>query len=248
MNRQELSEKLETFQNLLISYATGGQVDEVEFKRYREELLADSLVGSRLPRFLRTNRDLRQFWAFIKQQSPSYQGRREFLWGEFRPLLEELEARVSAPSEHAVTDALGVLNSDTVHEAWRRALERRHDDPDGAITSARSLLETVCKHILDERGMRYDETLDWPKLWKLTADQLNISPGPDTEPILRQIFSGCVSVVQGVGAMRSKMGDAHGKRASTPRAQPRHAELAVNLAGAAATFLIASWEAEQRAI
>ena len=28
-------------------------------------------------------------------------------------------------------------------------LQRRFDDPDGAITAARTLLETVCKHILD---------------------------------------------------------------------------------------------------
>ncbi len=32
-------------------------------------------------------------------------------------------------------------------------MERRATDPEGAITAARTLLETVCKHILDEQGL-----------------------------------------------------------------------------------------------
>jgi hypothetical protein len=40
----------------------------------------------------------------------------------------------------------------SVSEMWHKALDRRTDDPDGAITAARTLLETVCKHILDELG------------------------------------------------------------------------------------------------
>jgi hypothetical protein len=245
MERRELSEAVESLQNLLVSYATGGPGNELEFRQYRETLLAEPTLATRLPRFIKTNRDLRQFWAFIKKQSPTYQGRREFLWSEFRPLLEELEANHSSPSEQAVTDALAVLNSDTVHEAWRRALDRRYDDPDAALTSARSLLETVCKHILDADGKPYDDKFDLPKLWKVTADNLNVAPSAETEPTLRQIFSGCISVVQGIGTLRSKLGDAHGKGASAPAAEPRHAELAVNLAGAVATFLIATWEAEK---
>ncbi len=42
------------------------------------------------------------------------------------------------------------LDGQFITETWRKALDRRHDDPDGAITAARSLLESVCKRILDE--------------------------------------------------------------------------------------------------
>lgn len=38
------------------------------------------------------------------------------------------------------------------------------DDPEGAITAARTLLETVCKHILDERGVDYEADADLPAL------------------------------------------------------------------------------------
>jgi len=44
-------------------------------------------------------------------------------------------------------------------------LERRATDPEGAITAARTLLETVCKHILDEKGEPYEDGIPLPKLY-----------------------------------------------------------------------------------
>src|SRR5262245_34625929 len=151
-----LFEKLEAFQNLLISHATGGAVDEREFKQARGELVSDSSLRDRLPRFVRTHRDLRQLWAHFKKVSDSYKGRREYIWAEFRPLLAELEPGAEAPGDTRVGEALAVLSSSAVHTAWETALERRLSDPDGAITSARTLLETVCKHILDDVEVEYD--------------------------------------------------------------------------------------------
>lgn len=137
------------------------------------------------------------------------------------------------------------LNSDTVIHAWRRALERRLDDPDGAITLARSLLESVCKHILDDAGAQYDNRCDLPKLYRSAADGLQLAPSQQTEDILRRVVGGCVTVVEGIGAMRNVLGDAHGKGKSSLKPEARHAELAVNLAGAAATFLVQTWEASK---
>lgn len=235
---EELLEKIESLQNLLISYATGGQVTEEEYRQLRSKLLCLPFLRDKLPRFVRTCGDLRQFWGFIKLQSGTYQGRREYLWGEFGPLLREFEETSQAPSDVSVAEALTVLNSDTVHESWRKALQRRLDDPDGAITSARTLIETVCKHILDDGNIKYQGNPDLPKLYGMTAENLGLSPGKQTEPIFRQILGGCTTVVEGIGAMRNVLGDAHGKGHTFVKPEARFAELAVNLAGAAATFLV----------
>ncbi|MGY6120449.1 abortive infection family protein (plasmid) [Paraburkholderia strydomiana] len=50
-------------------------------------------------------------------------------------------------------------------------------------------------------------------------------------------------MVEGLGALRNRLSDAHGtgKRAVKPAA--RHAELAVNLSGALALYLLATLEA-----
>jgi hypothetical protein len=49
-------------------------------------------------------------------------------------------------------------------------------------------------------------------------------------------------VVEGLGSLRNKIGDAHGTGKAAVRPAPRHAQLAVNLAGAMTTFLIETWQ------
>ncbi|MGU3345368.1 abortive infection family protein [Pseudomonas monsensis] len=50
--------------------------------------------------------------------------------------------------------------------------------------------------------------------------------------------------LEGLGALRNRLSDAHGKGKGGVKAAPRHAELAVNLAGSTALFLLATWEAK----
>lgn len=133
-----------------------------------------------------------------------------------------------------------------MHQIWLKALERRETEPEGAITLARTLLETVCKHILDEHGQIYKADSDLPGLYKMTAKTLNIAPSQHAETIFQQILGGCTAVVEGLGAMRNRLSDAHGQGKKPVKPAPRHAELAVNLAGAMATFLVATYKARAR--
>jgi hypothetical protein len=242
---EELFDKVEALQNLLVAHATGGVGDDEEYKQLRAELLAESILRDRLPRFLRTHRDLGQFWQYIKRQFSTYQERREYLWGEFSSTLQMLEERAAAPSDAGIAEALEILNSETVHQAWQRALDRRLDDPEGAITAARSLLESVCKHVLDELTVPYEDAVELPKLYKLVADALQLAPSQHTEQVFKQILGACTAIVEGLGALRNRLGDAHGKGKAPVRPAARHAELAVNLAGATATFLVATLEARK---
>jgi len=73
---------------------------------------------------------------------------------------------------------------------------------------------------------------------------LNLSPSQHTEQIFKQILGGCHSVVQGIGALRNKLGDAHGKGAVSYKPSPRHSALAVNLSGAMAVFLVETYVAQ----
>ena len=91
MNNSDLFEKVESLQNLLISRATGGEAHEAQYKMLRSELINDSRLKDKLPRFIRTCFDLNQFWNFIKHEFSRYRERREFLWNEFKPILEMIE-------------------------------------------------------------------------------------------------------------------------------------------------------------
>jgi hypothetical protein len=232
-----------SLKDILVARATGDRTDQdVEYRRHREALMAAPSARAKLPNFVQTCRTLFEFWGFIRPKFSSYQQRRDFLREEFDPLLTMLEAGSSSPGDDAPTEMLARLDWNGVQAAWRKALERKTADPDGAITAARTLLESVCKHILDEAAVAYDQKADLPKLYGLTAETLSLSPSQHTEKLFKQILGGCQSVVEGLGALRSRVGDAHGQGKRPVKPAARHAELAVNLAGAMATFLAQTWE------
>jgi len=242
--QQELYDAVESLQNLVVPFATGGggEEDGDEYKRLRTMLLADSQTASKLPTFVRTCRDLGQFWQFIKYKYSTYAARRQYLWDEFRPLLESLEPQPKSPADIPVAQALRAFDPESVNDLWQRALARRVEDPEGAITLARTLLETVCKFILDQQSVSYDDTADLPKLYRTTAESL-IAPSQHSEAVFKQVLGGCTAVIEGLGALRSRLGDAHGKGRRGVKPAPRHAHLAVNLAGAMATYLVETFRA-----
>jgi len=232
--------EVESLQNMLVSRATGGVEDDAEYNRLRQVVLAQPALDALIPQFLRSCRSLGQFWQFIKAKFETYAERRRYLWAEFRPMLDLLEQGGTQPSDAFVQQSIARFDAAHVQAAWSKALDRRSSDPEGAITMARTLLESVCKHILDDAGVAYDDSPDITKLYKQTAEHLKLAPSQHTEPVFKQILGGCTAVVEGLGALRNRLSDSHGKGKAGVRPAARHAELAVNLAGALAAYLLAT--------
>ncbi|MBX9865298.1 MAG: abortive infection family protein [Burkholderiales bacterium] len=133
-----------------------------------------------------------------------------------------------------------IFNEKYIHQVWEKTIERNmKGDYDGAITSARSLLESIFKHILDSSSIDYDDKIELPDLYNLVTKQLNLAPGGYHEDIFKQILGGAKSIVNGFAALRNKFGDAHGKKGATLKdytPKERHSELAMNMAGSLALF------------
>jgi hypothetical protein len=106
-------------------------------------------------------------------------------------------------------------------------------------------LETVCKRILDDAGEPYSDTEELPKLYATVAELLMLAPSQHSETVFKAILGNCQSVVNNIGSLRNKIGDAHGKGGKPVRPLARHAQLAVNLAGTMATFLVETWLARK---
>lgn len=127
---------------------------------------------------------------------------------------------------------------DSVHENWRTALDEVDSKPEAAIRAARTNLESVCKHICDERGQEYRKDDDLPRLYKATAEALMLGPDQHTEQVVKQILSGMNTTVNGMAGLRNALSDAHGKGKKAARPRPRDARLAVNVGFSLSTFLI----------
>ena len=244
-NQEDLIVSIEVFKNMLTTFATGGGGDATQFAEGRKMLLEDPRLARVIPRWLKSCRNLDDFWSMIKEKFRHYQERRNWLRTEFEPIFDILEGRKITLVDESIAEALRKSGSAYVHEAWQKALDRREQDPDGAITTARTLLEEVCRFVLDEIGEEYNERADLPVLYGLVAKALNLAPSQHTEQTFKQILSGCHSVVQGLGALRSRVGDAHAKGKTGARAAPRHAAFAVNIAGATASFILETYEARK---
>lgn len=245
-SREDRLRDVESIKNMMVARATGEVTTDNEYREIRARLIADAALRDRLPRWVHTCRTLDEFWGVIKPASSTYAGRRALIAKEFDGVLTLLEREESSPSDLTTGEALARLGNEHVREVWRKALERRSTDPEAAITSARTLLEAVCKHVLDERGGTYDDKTDLPQLYSAAASKLRLAPADHSEQIFKQILGGCHSVVQGLGALRNRHGDAHAPGKARVRPAARHAELAVNLAGTMATFLMATLEARER--
>lgn len=242
----DLYKRVEELQDILITVATGGTSEGNIYKDLRADLLSNPLIKNMMPEFVRVNRTIEQFWQFIKHERSSYEERRIFLWKSFSPILDLIESSCTSPGEVVISSKLLKLNEEFIHKEWAKALLRKTTDPEGAITSSRTLIETVCKFILDELNIIYSEDIELPKLYKLTATQLKLAPEQHNELIFKQILGGCQSVVEGLGSLRNKLSDSHGKHKYTVKPSSRHAELAVNLSGTMTIFLLESFQEFRR--
>lgn len=239
-------EQAAMMEGILIAAATGGSLDSHIYEHLRREFMADPVTRDLLPKFVRTYRNLSAFWPFIKHEASTYAERRQIIGEAFTPLMDHLEGRNSAPGDKAASDALETFDAEGVHAVWTKALTRRNSDPEGAITVARTLLETVTKRILDETGEAYADNDDLPKLYAKAAKALNLAPNQHTQEPIKAILGGAMNLVNGIGTLRNRLSDSHGRGGKLPvKPSPRHASLAVNTAGAVATFLVETFLEQQ---
>jgi Abortive infection C-terminus len=235
--------ELEQLQNNLIAHATGGGADGLEYVKLRAKLLREPVVKDLLPDFVHKYRDLGQFWGWIKYHLGTYRERRDLIWQAFRPTFEAVEKGLTGPVHAVASETLAKLDAQHVADTWHKVMTRIGDDPEGAITAARTLVESVCKLILDHLSISYDNDGDLGKLFKTTARSLKLAVDQHDEQVFKQILTGMGSVVSGFASLRNSLGDAHGKGKKPVRPAPRHAQLVVNIAGTMATFLVDTFEA-----
>ena len=237
--------------NGLVALCEGaGKLNDAVYRVLRREFMADNATLALVPQFVRTAQDTGAMWALLKDQSGQWEPRRHFVRREFGPLIDLLE-RGPALADTTISGVLTAFEAEAITEAWNKALSRREADPAGAITAARTLLESVCKHILeDENGnAQYGPNDDLPKLYKLTSERLNIAPSQHSEEAFKRILGSAASIVEGLGTLRNKVGDAHATGGRKPiKPAPRHAALAVNMAGSMALFLIETANARPNAV
>jgi hypothetical protein len=158
-----------------------------------------------------------------------------------------LKRGTTGPAITSLAATLVVIDFDTVQRDLDRALASVETDPEDAVTAACSVIESLCRSILSELELPLPVQLDIQGLYKAVRDPLGLAPGkedmaPDIANDVRTILGGLNSTVQGIGALRTHAGDAHGRGRGFRRIDARIARLAIHTAGGIALFIIETWQ------
>lgn len=175
------------------------------------------------------------------------------LWYDHYRLVREprtlrLERIVDVPiPARALSDTLETLDWETVERDFQRMLENCQADPEDAITSACALVEAVCRSILVDTKSPIPKKRTVTILYGAVAEKLGIAAArtdfpDDVVEESRRILGSLANAVSGIGELRTKVGDAHGREHTVRRVDPRIARLAIGSAATLTLFLIETWQ------
>ena len=115
-------------------------------------------------------------------------------------------------------------------------------DPDLTIGTAKELVETCCKTILEDYGVSVDKNWDLSQLVKAAYKELKLTPDDIPEQAkasktIKRLLSNLASVTQGLAELRNNYGTGHGRKIKSKGLNSRHAKLAAGTATTLAVFL-----------
>ena len=145
-------------------------------------------------------------------------------------------------------EQLASIGFDTAKCDLDRALANSCTDPEDAVTAACSMVESVCRSILNELDEPLPRKKDVQSLYNALKKPLGLSPDRSDIPTpiagdVRQVLSGLITVTAGIGSLRTHGGDAHGReRGSTRLVDERIARLSIHAASTLALFLVETWQ------
>lgn len=152
-----------------------------------------------------------------------------------------LGAAVGPPTKSLET-ILRARDLQAISVEFDRALQNVETDPAAAITAACSVLEALFKVYIEDEGLEPPGELTVKPLWKVVHKHIGFDPARVEDEDLKKILSGLASIVDGLGALRTHAGSAHGRGRKAYRVAPRHARLAIHAAHSLATFVLETWD------
>lgn len=157
-------------------------------------------------------------------------------------------SKVSASHLVEIAASTAQLDAPELHRQLERMRASVESDPALTLGTAKELVETACKTILEEQGRVPESGWDIGRLLKETREVLGLLPAdiPDSAKgcdAIKRLLSNLGSVVQGLGELRNLYGTGHGRSGKRRGIEPRHARLASGAAAALVTFLLEThWE------
>ena len=129
------------------------------------------------------------------------------------------------------------------HDDFDRAMAFIETDPQHAMGSASSILESICKGILERLSCPLPSDQSIKALVKSTYGAMDLSPESHADPDIKQVLGGIANAAIGIGAIRTQHSSFHGRTDTQKkyRLTSRHARLAVGSSAVLGCFLIETY-------
>jgi hypothetical protein len=201
---------------------------EAEFIRLAAEFRGDDRERDLMPAIIAQASSLGNLFKDLQGREKSRSPRKALVNREFDDWLER--HRLDAAPGPAIAPA---FDWKAVQQDWERATAELVTDPSNAMTSAVSALESVLKHVVEKSGGTVREGQKLHELWYDVRQILSrtLPPGPRSTALLNAL-QGLSDAVSALGALRNKVGSAHGRGQSHVPATRAEASLVVYGAGA----------------
>lgn len=137
------------------------------------------------------------------------------------------------------------LDSEIVKENIEKCDKKIEEgDFSGAITNARTFLETLLLYIYKEiKGESYNFSGDLPRLYKDVSKLIKLKIEKNVEDDIKRVLGGLVSIVSGIAGVSNKIADRHGRLTKYDRELQRDLSvLAVNSVKTLSLYLYSYYE------
>lgn len=142
------------------------------------------------------------------------------------------------PSDNEVERILETVDVPHIKKAWEKAVQRRKTDPEGALTSAKTIIEATCKRILDGQKVSYSPSSDINGLIAQVLEALEMSPSQHIDKETKRMLGSMCAMVNGIAFLRNKLSDSHAASSLSETNLEEISDLAINVAGNLATMLL----------
>ena len=122
-----------------------------------------------------------------------------------------------------------------------RIYKNVESDPASAVTASCALLESLFKTYIEEENLDMPSDQSIRPLWRVIRADLKLDPAALQDEDLRTALTGLAAIVEGIGALRTHKGSAHGHGKTVYKLKPRHARLAAHASFTLASFVLEAW-------
>ncbi|EAQ65746.1 hypothetical protein MED121_09278 [Marinomonas sp. MED121] len=241
---EEVCEQIITILNLTAeSYLSNISDDDLHYQILRNKLIEQEALKSYLPKLLIQNNSLNSIKTFFQNKYKDYHTpqKQEFIKNDFERIKNYLINK--APMNEGLLDKLSdfdkKFDSKDVHQYWKDALDSiERNNLGNAFTLSRTMIEGVCKRVLNAKGKNTDSAKSLTSLSAEVISTLETGQFNQVNPIRKKTLKLLSNSVDAIETFRTQYGDAHDLNNKNIELEQHFARVTINIAGSASLFLV----------